>query len=136
MNARIFAHRNLNKQRQDRTKYVYTFGSVSGNVGRGKVLGHSDKIEWADMALFDVVDNCQQSTLQKIANGEHRSVAAWLIGTPDQSSELRQPPKLRRFSINPTIGETQFLWSDTKEPVQFPLKEVRLTQSGTYAVIG
>ena len=130
MNTRIFAHRNLNKQRQDRTKYVYTFGSVSGNVGRGKVLGHSDQI-----TLFDVVDNCQQSTLQKIANGEHRSVAAWLIGTPsDQGTD--QSAKLRRFSINPTIGETQFLWSDTKEPVQFPLKEVRLTQSGTYAVIG
>ena len=136
--TRIYAHRNLNEAKRDWSKWVYSYGSLKGYVGKGKLIGHSDNI-----VLADVVDNCQQSALRAIYNGGHRSVSAWLVGTVLHSSSFADPiPSItyRKFSINPKLGPCPqngkfcFVWADTFEPVQFPLKAVHLTPTGTYAI--
>lgn len=129
---RIVSYRNLNEAKRDPSRYVYSYGAVKGNVGRGKVAGHSD-----DIYITNVVSNCQAKALEAIYNGAHRSVAAWLIGTlsnvfyrPDVD-----PVKLRRFSLNPKRGDVFFRYCDTSEPVQFPLPAVWMRPDGCYEVI-
>ena len=135
--TRIYAHRNLNEAKRDWSKWVYSYGSLKGYVGKGKLIGHSDNI-----VLSDVVDNCQQSALRAIYNGGHRSVSAWLVGTvstPLNNTSLKAGI-YRKFSINPKLGPSPqngkfcFVWSDTFEPVQFPLHSVHLNSTGTYAI--
>jgi len=129
MTNRIYAHRNLNAAKRDWFKWVYSYGFVKGAIGRGKLIGHSEAI-----TLTSVDANCQQSGLAKIRDGAHRSVSAWLIGTPT-TQPIAQGATLRRFSINPTKGQLQFTWSDDKTLVQFPLKMVQLKSDGCFAVI-
>ena len=128
MGGRIFAHRNLNEARRDWSVFIYSYGDVKGNVGRGKVAGYSD-----DIVMLDVDANCQQAGLRAILTGP-RQVSAWLLGTP---TDDRPAPDatLRKFSINPKLGELEFRWSDTREPVKFPLPAVHLTRSGCYAIL-
>ena len=142
--TRIYAHRNLNLAKRDWSRWVYSYGSLKGYVGKGKLIGHSDNI-----VLSDVVDNCQQSALRAIYNGGHRSVSAWLVGATDwpprDATKFGDVYSLkagiyRKFSINPKLGPSPqngkfcFVWADTFEPVQFPLKTVHLTPTGTYAI--
>lgn len=135
MNKRVYAHRNLNqlKANPDKSRYVYSYGNVSGNIGRGKLIGH----EFEGMVLTDVVPNCQTKSLQRIANGEHRSISAWLIGTLTTTRPSTKQ-KLRRFSIDPPRGDLVYKWSDTREPVDFGrdgLAMVWLRPDGCYAVV-
>ena len=128
--GKIYAHRNLNEAKRDWSKFVYSFGSLKGNIGRGKVDGYSD-----DIVLNDVTANCQKSALQAIYNGGYRSVSAWLIGTKSDT-KIDDNVKLRKFSIDPKRGELSFRWSDNRdEEVQFPLPTVHLRHDGCYAVI-
>ena len=127
--GKIYAHRNLNEAKRDWSKFVYSFGSLKGNIGRGKVDGYSD-----DIVLNDVTANCQKSALQAIYTGGYRSVSAWLIGTKSDT-KMDDNVKLRKFSINPKKGHMEFRWSDTLEVVQFPLPTVHLRHDGCYAVI-
>ena len=127
--GKIYAHRNLNEAKRDWSKFVYSFGSLKGNIGRGKVDGYSD-----DIVLNDVTANCQKSALQAIYNGGYRSVSAWLICTKSDT-KMDDNVKLRKFSINPKKGHMEFRWSDTLEVVQFPLPTVHLRHDGCYAVI-
>jgi len=120
------AYRNLNMVKRDPTRFVFSYGPVKGNVGRGKVEGHTD-----DMVLTNVTANCQKSALKQIQTGT-RQVAAWLIGTP--SDNRPDGLTLRRFSINPKLGHLEFRWSDTLEPVQFPLPAVWLRADGCYSI--
>ena len=129
MTNRIYAHRNLNEAKRDWSKWIYSYGDVKGNVGRGAVSGYSD-----DIVLTNVTANCQKSALIAIYNGAYRSVCAWLIGTP---GDKRPSPgaTLRKFSINPKLGHLEFRWTDTATPVEFPLSEVHMRNDGCYAVI-
>ena len=129
MANRIYAHRNLNAAKRDWSKWVYSYGQVKGNVGRGKVDGYTD-----DIVITNVTAKCQESALLAIYNGGYRSVSAWLIGTPTDNTPDTSH-KLRKFSINPKAGELEFRWSDDKSLVKFPLPMVHLTPTGCYAVI-
>lgn len=127
----IVSYRNLNKAKLDPSRYVYSYGAVKGNVGRGQVIGHTD-----DIYLHNVSSNCQVKALEAIYNGASRSVAAWLIGTLPITGMTWRPDgaKLRRFSINPKLGHLEFRWSDTGAPVQFPLPAVWLRSDGCYSI--
>ena len=132
MNNRMYAHRNLNALKANPSSYAYSYGHVTGKVGKGKLIGH----EFGDMVLTDVVANCQAKTLQKIADGDYRSVAAWLIGTRT-TARPKPTQKLRRFSIDPKRGDTEYKWSDTRETVVFPANGfgmVWLKKDGCYVV--
>ena len=126
---KIYAHRNLNEAKRNWSKFIYSYGSMKGNIGRGKVDGYSD-----DLVLQNVTANCQRSALQAIYNGAYRSVSAWLIGTKSET-KIDDNVKLRKFSINPKKGHLEFRWSDTLEVVQFPLPTVHLRHDGCFAVI-
>ena len=130
MVERLYAHRNLNEARRDWAKFIFSYGPVKGNIGRGKVAGYSD-----DLILTDVTANCQQAGLKAIQSGP-RQVAAWLIGTPSDNrpDDVKKSYSLRRFSIHPKLGHLDFRWCDTGAPVQFPLAAVWLRSDGCYSI--
>ena len=131
--GKIYAHTNLNKTKTlGWGVHIYSYGRVSGNIGRGKVDGYTEDRE--TLVLHDVTANCNKKALQAIADGAYRSVSAWLIGTKSDA-KIDDNVKLRKFSINPKKGHMEFRWSDTLEVVQFPLPTVHLRHDGCYAVI-
>ena len=132
--GKIYAHRNLNKTKTlGWGVHIYSYGQVSGNIGRGKVDGYTEDRE--TLVLNDVAANCNKKALQAIADGAYRSVTAWLIGTKTDT-KIDDNVKLRKFSIDPKRGELSFRWSDNRdEEVQFPLPTVHLRHDGCYAVI-
>ena len=125
----IFAHRNLNKTKTlGWDVWVYSHGTIKGKTQRGKVFE-----DYPDTLTLENVQSVRNlSGLKKIYEGDYRSVCIWLVGTP--TPKPIHTENARRFSINPKKGELEFNWSDTKEPVQFPLKRVEMRRDGTYGI--
>ena len=89
---RVCVYRNLNNGK-------WSVAAVSGNIGRGKVIGYVDEI-----ALANVVFKTAPREAQKIAAGANKSVHAWFIG----DVVAARPARGERLTYRPREGDTEF----------------------------
>ena len=122
-------YRNLNKAKAlgyAPPNVWWSVANVSGNVGKGKLQDHTQSI-----TLRNVTANCQQGGIQRIRREHERAIVAWCIG--EVVATDTNVSGMREISINP-YNESEFVWRDTRQPIQWPLAIVKFTNAGAFAV--
>ena len=125
----IAVYRNLNKAKQDKTKYVWSLADIKSARTRGKVFGYSvpDQV----IQLTNAYAVIQPGTLKRIQDKQTREVGAWIVG--DRSAVTSTPTNARRITINPLVGHTDFIYADTKQVVNFrEVETVTFSRTGCY----
>ena len=125
----IAIYRNLNKAKQDKTKYVWSLADIKSARTRGKVFGYSDPDQVIQLTNAYAV--IQPGTLKRIQDKQTREVGAWIVG--DRSDAASTPTNARRITLNPLVGDTDFIYADTKQVVNFrEVETVTFSRTGCY----
>ena len=123
----IAVYRNLNKAKQDKTQYVWSLADIKSARTRGKVFGYSEPNQV--IQLTNAYSVIQPGTLKRIQDKQTREVGAWIVG--DKVDAASTPTNARRITLNPLVGDTDFIYADTKQVVNF--KEV---ETVTFSITG
>ena len=125
----IAIYRNLNKAKQDKTKYVWSLADIKSARTRGKVFGYSEPNQVIQLTNASAV--VQLGTLKRIQDKQTREVGAWIVG--DKVNAASTPTNARRITINPLVGHTDFIYGDTKQVVNFrEVETVTFSINGCY----
>jgi len=125
----IAVYRNLNKAKQDKTKYIWSLADINSARTRGKVFGYSDPDQVIQLTNAYAV--IQPGTLKRIQDKQTREVGAWIVG--DRSDAASTPTNARRITLNPLVGDTDFIYADTKQVVNFrEVETVTFSRTGCY----
>jgi len=125
----IAVYRNLNKAKQDKTKYVWSLADIKSARTRGKVFGYSEPNQVIQLTNASAV--VQLGTLKRIQDKQTREVGAWIVG--DKVDVASTPTNARRITLNPLVGHTDFIYADTKQAVNFrEVKTVTFSITGCY----
>jgi len=136
----ISVYRNLNLAKKNKDVFHWSVCDTPSKNGkpsmsRGKLREHTQSI-----IISNITPVCKVSTLQRIANGANREVAAWIVGTELHPSQIPGGTR-RQITINPLSNakggrsELAFVWSDTKEIITEKLLAIEFTDKGAFAII-
>ena len=136
----ISVYRNLNLAKKNKDVFHWSVCDTPSKNGkpsmsRGKLREHTQSI-----IISNITPVCKVSTLQRIANGANREVAAWIVGTELHPSQIPGGTR-RQITINPLghakggRSEIEFVWVDNKQPINQALKAIEFSSKGAFAII-